>query len=336
MDEINEIDEMNGLTSETPIHKEDDLRIAGVFAGKKKSSYRHRSVYNNTLNTVSKVSSKKVISSLKKNHKVTKEPLKSPSDENVRPVRSRRNSYRLIRKRNINISSFKKGERSSKLNLLRRDEPDKNPETAYESQKLGTNKSTMDYVNSSKESIITNKSVCSKREIIMDLLREVCSKYKLWEKLSTDKKEMIIRRIERNCMNKVIIECERNFIDRNWNDKIFLERYSTELYRHLSNLDIDIVSEYYINKLCTGEIDPINAPSLSNYELSPASSEEEREILNKRKEQKIIEKYTDKNPCFKCGSHKVKFQETSGRSLGADEISQFKYTCDNCKSYWIR
>src|SRR3989344_6464259 len=114
MDEIYEIDEMNGLTSETPIHKEDDLCIAGVSAGKKRSSYRHRIVYNNVMNTVSKVSSKKVISSLKKNHKVTKEPLKSPSDENVRPVRSRRNSYRLIRKRNINISSFKKGERSSK------------------------------------------------------------------------------------------------------------------------------------------------------------------------------------------------------------------------------
>jgi|SRR3989344_4581627 len=229
-----------------------------------------------------------------------------------------------------NISSTKTNISSPKINISRRKRIVKKP--------LKTSDNFTKKIHRKKEinNISSEKNVLKRKKII-DLLREVCEKNESWRQLSNEKQENILRRLERNSMNKIVMECKSEFINRLWCDKTFLERYSAELYRHISNLDIDseVSNDYYIKKICSGNIDPIIATNLTNYELSPISSENERIAINKRKEQKIIEKYTDKHTCRKCGSKKIKYQETAGRSLGADEITQFKYICDVCNFYWI-
>ena len=175
------------------------------------------------------------------------------------------------------------------------------------------------------------------------ILRDACSSYIGWNILTNEQQDTIIRRIERSCMNKIVLECKKEFIDRYWginynrtsyNQNKFLERYNTEIYRqiyHILNPD-----SYYIKKICNGDFDLNKVSSLSNIEMSPISYEQEQTELQIRRKQKIIEKFTDKYPCKKCGGTKVLFHETAGRSLGADEISRFQYTCYVCHYNWVR
>jgi len=174
----------------------------------------------------------------------------------------------------------------------------------------------------------------TERKKMMEVLREVCRENKdnkEWLELSEEDRETILRRMERDCMNKIVKECGEKFMDRCWAKKEFVERYSTELYRHISSLR----SGDYLKRLSKGELDPKLVAELSNSEIAPENYEEEIKIINKRMEQQIKEKYTTKHTCKICKGRKIKYQETSGRSLGADEISQFYYKCADCGYGWM-
>ncbi len=176
------------------------------------------------------------------------------------------------------------------------------------------------------------------REIVKKKFLKVCEMDENFASLNDDVKMNIIRRLERSCLNKTIESCKNDLILNSWNDPKFIERYSTVTYMHLSNLNKNgvIVSPTYLKKICEGVIDPKCVMDMTSYEMCPEATETERELLKIRLNQKVKEKYTDRHPCKNCGSNKVKYIETSGRSLGLDEISMFHFTCDECEYTWMK
>lgn len=173
------------------------------------------------------------------------------------------------------------------------------------------------------------------RAAYRDILNSILSQNKKFNELPTERKETICRRIERACLNKVIKECEIQHIGKFWTNKQFVERYCTEMYRQCANLDPKSVvgSNYYADQLLGGKMRPEDAAKYSNDELNPAASMAERNAIEIRRAQKITPKYSDKYPCGRCKSKRVQYWEMH-KSLGADEITQFKFICNDCGNIW--
>jgi len=169
------------------------------------------------------------------------------------------------------------------------------------------------------------------RKIISALLADILMKYSSFSSTVEDKRARIIRHLERSCYTRVITLCEHEFINRRWTDKIFVERYNTECFRIMSNLDNN---EELIKKIISGTIDPLNISNISSYELNPQSSEKERDFIKMRLDQKLDVKVSDKYKCVKCDARKVQYREFQKRAL--DEASSFMMECMECRHRWIK
>jgi len=158
-----------------------------------------------------------------------------------------------------------------------------------------------------------------------------------------DKIDEVVINMERDCYNYVIGICQLDNIDTSLLNNSFTQRYSAEIYKHVSNMkkylnyengmmydtpcDID-----YGYKILNNDF--ANVGGLSSEMINPIASLDERKYLKIRYEQKLVEKFTNEHPCKMCSSRNVKVVPTPGRSLGSDELSGFKYECFDCEHYW--
>jgi len=172
------------------------------------------------------------------------------------------------------------------------------------------------------------------RDIIKKCISEVLSKHEKWAELSAEKREKLVRHIERSCYNRVIAECRDIGTDRNFNNPIFVERYSSCCYRVMSNLDPDslIGSTHALDMLFTGKIKPSEIATMSSYDLCPDASADIVEWIKLRREQKAELKVSHIYTCRKCGGNetvKIEFQRKA-----ADEASSFSIKCVRCQYVW--
>ncbi len=144
-------------------------------------------------------------------------------------------------------------------------------------------------------------------------------KHDSFAKMPPDDQNRIIRKMERSCYNAACLHFD-----------IFDRAYNTITYKIQTNL----LNPRMIEKIISGEIDPDQVGFMSARELCPGRSSVERKIIEQRREQKIVKKYSSQHECGRCGGRKTTEQEVQLRSL--DEGSTLIITCEmeNCTNVW--
>ncbi len=158
-----------------------------------------------------------------------------------------------------------------------------------------------------------------------------------WLNLQKEERYTIVDAIERSCVKRAIKVCRKYGREPTWNCDYFLGVYNREIVRQCNNLDINssLKDAQYNNDIIEGKHDPKHATSISSYRMNPSNTQEERDIIDIKRNQKVVKKYSN-IPCKKCGEKKVSFVQDTGRSLGLDEITQTYYTCNECNHLWVR
>lgn len=180
------------------------------------------------------------------------------------------------------------------------------------------------------------------RESIQQLMRDLLSQNEGWNDLDLNKRETIIRRMERSCALMAEYKCNEQGIICNWKDIRHLNKYSEECKRILENIDVEsevnklngfkIKRTYLVDKLIKGEIDPKDITNLSQHELCPMASQELRDSIYYRNNQVIEHRKSKLQRCRNCDSDMLDVREAQTRAL--DEASVFKYRCLKCGNNW--
>jgi DNA-directed RNA polymerase subunit M/transcription elongation factor TFIIS len=169
---------------------------------------------------------------------------------------------------------------------------------------------------------------------IAKLIAEAFHCFDKFDNLDNDRKCALVRRVERSCLNETVAYCEKQGIPRNWLDKNFVQVYSTECYRIVANLapGSTVGSSYLAEQLLNGDIDANNITQLTSHQLSPLSTQSERDMIKRRKEQKIELKICKAYVCPKCKKNETTYREVQTRS--ADEPGTFFIECVKCGHSW--
>lgn len=169
------------------------------------------------------------------------------------------------------------------------------------------------------------------RETQYDAFKCIFLKFREWFSKTPDEQKKILRRIERSCYSHTVKECESKHIQRRWENPMFINRYATECYRILSNIDPATSDGTLGKKILSGEVDVRNICSMSSYELNPHASQAERDELDIRMNQRVDKKYSDE-VCKKCGEQTV--IRVKAQTRAADEIASFHRKCETCGNTW--
>jgi DNA-directed RNA polymerase subunit M/transcription elongation factor TFIIS len=161
--------------------------------------------------------------------------------------------------------------------------------------------------------------------------------YGPFKDLHINKQEEHIRRIERSCYNHTCVSADKKNVPRNWQNTNFIILYNIIAYRVQKNLIYnkgDPGSDYLVKKIIDGTIDVYSIGKMKSRDLRPSKTQELYDDIEKRKQQKIVKKYSTQHECFKCRGRKTTEVELQLRSL--DEGSTLIITCemDNCNNVW--
>jgi len=191
-----------------------------------------------------------------------------------------------------------------------------------------------DVVVAAEPALTDNNMPDENRRTMLDLFAVACDKHEKWRTIDIETRRSIVRRIERSCHRNTINTCERDRINRTWEEPAFVSRYSACCYRVLSNLDCDssINSTHLINEIINKRIDPRVAGEISSATLYPKGSATERDIIAIRREQKIQEKFSEKYKCSKCHARKCVWYGVQTRGL--DEPEDKHCRCLECGHQW--
>lgn len=176
--------------------------------------------------------------------------------------------------------------------------------------------------------------ITKERQQIRMLINHVCLSSPLWQQLDYARRDMLTRRMERNCFEVVIDNCIRDGTSRLFTNPVFVNRYSAICSRLISNLDIKgpVGSDFLLKNIINGTIDVYNVANLTSFELCPEASHEERSIIELRRRQKADNKVSRAYVCKKCGGNETIPIEYQGRSV--DEGSSRSIKCVNCEYVW--
>jgi DNA-directed RNA polymerase subunit M/transcription elongation factor TFIIS len=176
--------------------------------------------------------------------------------------------------------------------------------------------------------------IAPERVLMSTHFRLICSQYQPWEQQPADRRETLIRRMERNCFEVVIAECIKNGIDRLFTEPKFMKRYNMICSRVLANLNVNgaVGSTYLIDGLISGRIDPYSVAEMDSHALCPEASAREREQIALRQSQKIVLKVSRAYFCSKCKGDETIPIEYQGRA--SDEGSSRSIKCMICGYIW--
>lgn len=123
-----------------------------------------------------------------------------------------------------------------------------------------------------------------------------------------------------------------------WNNPLFFERYKDRLSIILNHLDpTTITNRTYgteaLEKLKCGEITPEQFGVMEDIDLCPMAVKKERDEIEMRGKQQLVEKYTTLFKCPTCKARRSIAQEVQRRSL--DEAADFSCVCCNCGTHFM-
>ncbi len=162
----------------------------------------------------------------------------------------------------------------------------------------------------------------------------VCERYPKWAELPIVTREGLVRHMERSCFAAVVDECIAAGIDRLFTEPKFVDRYSAICCRVSANLDTtgSVGSNYLIDKIIAGEVDPLTIASYTSVTLCPEASREEREMIERRQNIKAELKVSRAYTCPKCHGNETIPIKYQGRS--ADEDCSISIKCVKCSTIW--
>lgn len=138
--------------------------------------------------------------------------------------------------------------------------------------------------------------------------------------------------MERCCHTYTIEICKKKFIDRYWINPLFVNIYMSECYKIISNLNTVSIngcnSNYFIDKIISGEINTKDVCGLSSFDMCPEASRAERNSIEVRSQQKIKQKVSEHIECPKCREKACYYFEI--HTKGLDEPSDLHYVCTAC------
>lgn len=171
------------------------------------------------------------------------------------------------------------------------------------------------------------------REIMKNSILIICNHYPAWQAKPAEWKSTVARRIERNCMELVIAQCIEEGIDRLFEDKKFINRYSVLCSKVLANLDTtgSVGSSHLIDKLING-LDPYEVAGMMSQEMCPEAGQSLRDNILLRQQQLMKGKVSHAHVCRKCGGNETIPIEYQSRA--ADEGSSKSIKCVVCGFVW--
>jgi len=167
------------------------------------------------------------------------------------------------------------------------------------------------------------------RLTMLDAFTAVCEKYGEWKAVPQKIRASLIRRMERSCFEYTINTCIIDGIDRLFSESKFVQRYSMNCYRILTNINNNPA---LIKKIIDGSVVTRKIAELTNYELHPEASEKERAEIKLRQQQKIQSKVSRAYWCKKCEKNETISIEYQAAAL--DEGTSYSIKCVHCEYVW--
>lgn len=158
------------------------------------------------------------------------------------------------------------------------------------------------------------------------------SNFKKFNELELDKKNILLKSIEIGCYNNIVRKAKTHNFTPNWENKIFINNYSSLIYEVSHALDYNN-NTYLIEKVINGDINPYKVGKMSWKEWNPSEAEKIISVIEARKNIKIIRKVSKLYLCPKCGKREAYFCEKQIR--GNDEGKDTFLECAICNHEWI-
>ncbi len=167
------------------------------------------------------------------------------------------------------------------------------------------------------------------------LLKTILEKSTKFVNMKEEKQTSIINSMEREIYNKTIISLNDEPVNLVSSNPIVINVYSTITQDILINLDPEssINSDYFLNSIVDGSIDPKTIGKLNTIDLAPEKTKTIIDHINIRKNQKIKKKTIEIYTCSICRHNKT--TTMSVQLKAADEITNTQVTCENCGNTWI-
>ena len=174
----------------------------------------------------------------------------------------------------------------------------------------------------------------NRRSIIL-LIADILQKNKKFKNKSRKDQDDIIIKIELSCFNHTINKSDKLLIYKNWDNSKFLCQYQLSCNKVTKNLDIEseVNSCYLIDKVIDGKIDLDTIAELSSDKLCPDKSNNIKENLSLRNQQKLHYKTSTLYKCSNCGKKETILKQIQIKSL--DEGFSTSLTCIFCNKNWV-
>ncbi len=178
-----------------------------------------------------------------------------------------------------------------------------------------------------------SRMIAPERIIIQCTLDKKFQQYPKFAQLPADDQSAIVRRIERSCFNTSIETAIRCGVPREFTNQRYRDIYSAECMRILYNICKDTAYDsYLVDSIINTTIDVTKIAELKNEELNPSASQDVRDEIDIRQNQKTDTKVSRSYKCRKCGCNETKPVEYQGRA--ADEASSHSIKCIACGNVW--
>lgn len=188
----------------------------------------------------------------------------------------------------------------------------------------------------SRQHLIVMPETPDHRAVIRKTFMDICAQCPKWTTVDAARRDTLVRHMERSCFEVTIKSCTARGVDRLFSDARFLDCYSQNCARVLSNLDAggSVGSDYLIKELLDGRVDAYDVATLYSTELCPNASVAERKEIELRRAQKVERKVSRIYTCHKCGDNRTVMIEYQARA--ADEASTWSIKCITCDYVWRR
>lgn len=173
-----------------------------------------------------------------------------------------------------------------------------------------------------------------RRKIVM-LIADLLEAYEEFKMKPKEEQVNIILNIELSCFNSTIKKSNEVPIYINWDNSKFSYLYQLFCNKITKNMDCksEVGESYLIKKIINNEIDITTIAELPSDKLCPMKSEDIKEKLNMRNQQKLDYKTSTLYTCRNCGKRRTILKEFQARSL--DEGTNLSLTCTFCQYHWV-
>lgn len=171
---------------------------------------------------------------------------------------------------------------------------------------------------------------CGHRRRVLLLFSSILDKDSKFKEIEYDDQISILINLEQSCFDKTLAKCKELALYVDWSNTKFTYMYSLITSRVSKNLDkeSEVGDNYLISLITSNDIDSALVAELTSEELSPSKTKEIKEKLDKRREQKLVQKTTSMYTCRNCKGRQCTMRTQQMRSL--DEGYSIILNCLTC------